>query len=54
MIEEVISNDFFVNIVLNLKIIPNKNFETATKYEIENPVQNAVNKFKNHPSIRTI
>ena len=46
MFKEVISNDsdisktsnrFFKNIVPNLKIIPNENFETAVEYEMENP-----------------
>ena len=40
-------NKFFPN----LKIIPNENFETVVKYRMENPVQNTINKFKNHPSI---
>ena len=68
MIEEVLCNDydisetfhcfffffFFANIVPNLKIIPKKNFETAIEYEMENLVQNAINNFKNHPSIKLI
>ena len=63
MMEEIISSDhdisdtlnkFFGNTVPNLKIITNGNFETGIEYEMENPVQNAINKFKNHPSIKTI
>ena len=54
MIEEVISNyydvsetlnNFFENIVPNLKIIPSENFESTTLYKTENPVQKAINKF---------
>lgn len=44
-------NKFFVNVVPNLKILPFENFETTIQYGSENPVQNAINKFKNHPSI---
>ena len=60
MIEEVISNDYdisetfhkcFANTVPNLKIKSSENFKTAIEYEIENPVQNAINNFKNHLSI---
>ena len=43
---------FFASIVPNLKIIPNKKFETTIEYETKNPVQNAIGKFKNHPSIK--
>lgn len=35
-------------------MIPNENIETAIQYETENPMQNAGNKFKNHPSIYMI
>ena len=45
---------FFANIVPNLKIIPNKKFETTIEYETKNPVRNAIGKFKNHPSIKMI
>lgn len=45
---------FFSNIIRNLKMIPNENIETAIQYETENPMQNAGNKFKNHPSIYMI
>ena len=30
--------------VLNFKIIPNENFESATEFETKTPVQNAINK----------
>ena len=33
----------FSNIVPNLKIIPNENFETTIEHKIENPMQNATN-----------
>ena len=33
------SDKFFPNIVLNLKIIHNKNFEPTIEYKTENPVQ---------------
>ena len=57
MIEKIIYNDyginetfnkFLANIVPYLKIIPSKKCET------KNPVQNAINRFKNHPSIKMI
>ena len=35
-------------------IISSEKFETTIQYETENPVQNAINKLKNHPSIKTI
>ena len=63
MIKEVISNDYdisensikvFANIVLNIKKILIENFETAIEYETENPVKNAINKFKNYPSMKLI
>lgn len=47
-------NKFFVNVVPNLKILPFENFETTIQYGTENPVQNAINKFKNHFSITII
>ena len=59
--EEVISNNydisepfnkFMANIVPNLKIIPSENFGTTTEYGTENPAQKAINKVKNHPSIK--
>ena len=40
------------NIVPNLKIIPSENFGTTTEYGTENPAQKAINKVKNHPSIK--
>ena len=63
MIKEVICNDndiseafdkFFANIIPNLKIISRKNLETTVECETENPVQNAISKFKNHPSIKVM
>ena len=45
---------FFTNAVPNLKIIPSDHFETTIQYETENPVQNEINQFKNHPSIKVI
>ena len=47
-------NKSFANIVPNVKIISNKNFETAIEREMENSVQNAISKFKNHPRIKMI
>ena len=44
----------FCNLVPNLKIIPSENFETTIEYETENPVQNAINKSKNHPSAKMV
>ena len=35
-----------------MKIIPSKNLETTVECETENPVQNVINKFKNHHSIK--
>ena len=63
MIEEVMSNDYdisetfhkcFANTVPNLKIKSSENVKTAIEYEIDNPVQNAINNFKNHLSIKMI
>ena len=63
MIEELISNDhdmsetfnkILANIIPNLKIIPNDNFETANEYEIKSTVENATKKFENYPSIKMI
>ena len=63
MVKKFISNDYvisetfnecFANIVPNLKMIPSKNFQTTVQCGTENPVQNAINKFKNHPSIKLI
>ena len=34
--------------------MPNENSERAIEYEMENPVQNSINKFKNLPSIKII
>ena len=34
--------------------ISNENFKSAIEYETENPWQNAINKFKNHPSIKMV
>ena len=45
---------FFANIVPNFKVIPSENFESTTQCEAENPLQNAINKFKKHPSIQMI
>ena len=43
-------NDFFINIVPNLKIPMEQNINhDFTK--TDDPVSNAINKFKNHPSI---
>ena len=47
------SNKFFSNLVPNSKIMPNENFETVVEYEID-PVENAVEKFKNHPYMKMI
>ena len=59
MTEEVISIDYdiswtFKKFFSNLKIVPSENFETTIESETENPVQNAINKFKNYPSIKKI
>ena len=45
-----IFNEFYVNIVPNLKISMENNFDTEF-VKTENPVLNAVNKCKNHPSV---
>ena len=45
-----IFNEFYVNIVPNLKISMENNFDTEF-VKTENPVLNAVNKYKNHPSV---
>ena len=43
-------NKTFINIVLNLKISPNHNYDTD--FIVTNDqVTNALNKFRNHPSI---
>ena len=63
MIKKVISNDydisetfnkFFANLVPNSKIMPNENIEAAVEYDIEDPVENAIDKFKNHPYMKMI
>ena len=41
-------------IVPNLKITPSENFNSTIQYETENAKQNAINKFKNLPSIKMI
>ena len=46
-------NEFFVNIVPILKISPKENYETYVGNDNE-PILNYINKFKNHPSIKTI
>ena len=62
MIEKVIFNDydisdislwynFFANMFPNFKIIASGNSQTTIEYNTENSIQNAINKFKNHPSI---
>ena len=45
-----IFNEFYVNIVPNLKISMENNFDTEF-VKTENPVLNVVNKYKNHPSV---
>ena len=45
-----IFNEFYVNIVPNLKISMENNFDIEF-IKTENPVLNAVNKYKNHPSV---
>ena len=35
----------------NFKIIASGNSQTTIEYNTENSIQNAINKFKNHPSI---
>ena len=37
-----------------MKFIPSENLEKNIQYETENPQQNAINKFINHPSIKMI
>ena len=65
MIEKVISNDydisdislwfkFFANMFPNFKIMASANCETTIEYKTENPIQKAINKFKNHPSIQML
>ena len=46
-------NDFFVNIVPNLKIFPKENNETDVGNDNE-LISNYINKFKNHPSIKLL
>ena len=46
-------NEFFVNIVASLKILPKENYETDIKND-KNPTLNYISKFKNHPSIKVI
>ena len=46
-------NEFFVNIVPSLKILPKENYETDVGNDNE-PILNYINKFKNHPSIKVI
>ena len=43
-------NRFFINIVLNLKISIENDFDTNL-LKTEDPVLNAIVKYKNHPSI---
>ena len=59
IIQNVLSNDYdisetFKSEIWNLIKIPQENFESAMKYEIENLVQNATNKFKIHPGTKMI
>ena len=42
-------NQFFVNIVPSLKVLPKENYENDNE-----PILNYINKFKNHPSIKVI
>ena len=46
-------NEVFVSIVPILKISPKENYETYVGNDNE-PILNYINKFKNHPSIKTI
>ena len=46
-------NEFFVNIVSSLEILPKENYETDVGNDNE-PILNYINKFKNHPSIKVI
>ena len=48
-----IADEFFVNIVPSLKISPKENYEIDVGNDNE-PILNYINKFKNHPSIKTI
>ena len=45
-----VSNKFFINILLNLKIPTNHNYDTDFLVTNDQAV-NAQNKFRNHPSI---
>ena len=45
---------FFCNVGTNLKITPNESFETVIENEKENLVQNAINRIKNHLSMKII
>ena len=46
-------NEFFVNIVPSLKILPKENYEKDVGNDNE-PILNCINKFKNHSSIKVI
>ena len=46
-------NEFFVNIVASLKILPKENYETHVGNDSK-PTLNYISKFKNHPSIKVI
>ena len=46
-------NEFFVNIVLSLKISPKQNYEADVDNDNE-PIVNYINKFKNHPNIKVV
>ena len=46
-------NEFFVNIVASLKILPKENYETDVGNDSK-PTLNYISKFKNHPSIKVI
>ena len=46
-------NEFFVNIVASLKILPKENYETDIKND-KNPILNYISKSENHPSIKVI
>ena len=48
-----IFNDFFVNIVPNLGINTENDFLNTTNIS-HNPIENAVYKYENHPSVITI
>ena len=45
---------FFPNIAPNPKLIFNEIFETAIEYEIEIPLEDPIDKYKNHPSTKMI